>query len=346
MFCFILGFTLALNGGNQYGHVLVLSFSFLAVMYFVLTNNIENETTLKKYFNAIVLIGDIVAGLGILQVAGQYLGLQSNFFRTIQYEVVEVGRPVGTFTDPGWFGIYAMFVFLSILPLLSSQFGWRRIYFSASLFIQIVAILLSFTRAAWIGAILAVIIYSLMPHRTTQKQKTPKKRLFYVLLSIFIILYLGRQLSPNTFVSFKNRIAGVDAASSIKSRIILTQITFEGVRNKLLFGHGIGSWESELLSDKVRMGPNMFISVMYDAGLLGLVSLLWLLIGLLVPLITEAWHPKNGLLAPYTRGILLGILGILVSFQFSSGYNNEWFWVAIALGGGTTKLFKKVVPNG
>lgn len=346
MFCFILGFTLAHNGGNKYGYVLILSFSFLAVMYFVITNNIENKTTLIKYFSAIILIGDIIAGLGLLQVAGQYLGLQSNVFHTVHYTIVEVGRPMGTFTDPGWFGIYTMFIFLLILPLLSSHSGWRRIYFWASLFIQIVAIFLSFARAAWVGAILAVIIYSLMPNRTTHKQKTSKKRLLYVLFSIFIILFLWRQFSSNTFVSIINRMTGVDLDNSIKSRIFLTQITLEAVRQKIIFGHGIGSWESELLSDKVRMGPNMFISIMYDAGLLGLVSLLWLLIALLSPLITEAWHPKNGLLAPYTRGILLGILGILISFQFTSGYNYEWFWVVIALGGGTVKLFKNVVTNG
>jgi O-antigen ligase len=340
VFWLVLAVTLQINGGNRFGYVLLLVFGYMAVMYFVLVNILRDERTVRVAVDLLVLIGDVVAGVGFLQVAGQYLGLQGEFFRAIHFDVIEFGRPMGTFTDPGWFGIYTMFVFLLLLSLVSNQSGWRRSFFSASLVIQIVAIILSSARAAWVGALVGIFIFILM--QRGHKRRSSIRTALYLLFSIFIIVFVWGQLSPNTFGSFVERLIGVDVQSSAQSRILVTQMTLDALDQKLLFGYGLGSWENPLLDEKVRMGPTMVISLIHDAGIMGLVSWVWLLITLFTPLIVNAWHTKITSISPYNDGILLGLLGIFISFQFSSGYNYEWFWVAIAFGGAVAEVSKKL----
>lgn len=335
-----LAVTLLINGGNRFGSIMLVIYGILALEYFVLVNVLQDQWTLKKAIYTLVMIGDVVAVTGFLQVANYYLGLQVDFLRGVHYMIVEWGRPMGTFTDPGLYGMYAMFVFLLLLPLLSSQNQRRRSFFVVSLIIQIVAIFLSFARVAWIGALVGLLIFTL-----TQRgfgRKSSVRTMLYVLFFISIVLFVWGRLSSQTFTEFVDRMMGIDREGSFLVRVQLSAITLDKIVQKPIFGYGIGSWGSPLLDERVLMGPNMFISIMYDAGIFGLVSLLWLLIALLKPLITNAWRPKVASISPSNNGIFLGLSGMLISFLATAAYNYNWFWVILALGVSVARVSKEL----
>ena len=150
------GFVSALAASNKGSSLkqAIVAASFVA-LYFLVRLYIQSLDDLKRITPFFLSSGCVVAVYAIWQNARFAFGKTS-------FEVM-AGRPNGTFTEPDWLGIYLVFLFSIILTIIyyqNKKNKSNRILLVTSYLLLItilVALILTVSRSAWLGALLIVL---------------------------------------------------------------------------------------------------------------------------------------------------------------------------------------------
>lgn len=151
--------------------------SFIA-LYYLIRNFVRSKDDFVK--TAFFFLGSflVVTGYGFYQVFADKFGWRS-------FEVM-FGRPNSTFAEPDWLGIFLCFalaVFLALIfyflrtkqkMLISKKY--ILFFLDILIFLDIVLIILTLSRSAWIGATAIIVLYLLIILAGSQKGATQKIR--------------------------------------------------------------------------------------------------------------------------------------------------------------------------
>ncbi len=159
------------RGGGFLNFFLLILFSYF--LFFVL-----NKENWKTVWNIIFFTGVVATFIAFLQWQELFDGLI----------VAQTRRPYASFGNPTIFGTYlSILVFPLTAFLLKEKDKTKRIFYSASLFIIIFGVLLTYTRAAILGIIVGAVYFMLFLPR--------KEKVFRFLkvgfLSFFLVSSLG-----------------------------------------------------------------------------------------------------------------------------------------------------------
>ncbi len=168
----------------------------------------------------------------------------------------EVLRPYATFPHPNVLG-----GFLAILlPLMMGQWKQRKIFFSIAISLGIIAIVLTFSRSAWIVAIVGVSIIAL-------------KKIFFIplLMTVAVIIFF-------IIGSFGFQ----DESVVVRQQLNTSAITMFG--QSPIIGKGLGNFLVNLpqtLSSRqiyfLQPVHNMYLLILAEAGIVGFAIFLWIL---------------------------------------------------------------------
>lgn len=256
---------------------------------------------------------------------------------------IDVKRPPGTLGQPSYLGAYLALA-LPIALVISSTSTRRlnRIIYALSSTMIGIALILTYTRGAWLGAIAAVFIIALYAVLRRGQYRT---KLLVHIACILPIILLAVVLSGSPDIINERVSSALGLKGSIVQRLGIWDSTLSLIKERSLIGWGIETFEDihprvETLSlVKLEGGPiradrphNQILYIVYSMGIIGLLAYLWLLITVFLTGF-RSLKSLDGKESFLLIGILGALLGCIISeqFLFSVAAVTPIFWILVGL---------------
>jgi O-antigen ligase len=243
---------------------------WLLLIFFLMANNLEGEEKIKKLFGILVSVSTLVALYAIWQ---HYTGLDLYRGRTLEPRG-SVFMSLGLFDHHLTFGGYYMLVFLLswVFLLGGRRWGWARVIDFASPIIIGLALVFSYARSAWLGAVSGVFTLGLF-----------RGRKFAILLvaGLILLCLLVYVIEPTSWDRIREISLSKDKPESTRIRLWLTSINM--IKHNPIWGIGPGNFSR--LFDQYKVAGfydttchphNDFLNVTVNSGILGLLAYFWI----------------------------------------------------------------------
>jgi putative inorganic carbon (hco3(-)) transporter len=303
-------------------HTLMLAF------YFVLTRTIN--TRYKLYLLIVLLI--ISASLASLYGVYQYFGGSATteaWVDTTMFEDIQ-SRAGSTFRNPNILGEYL----IMMIPLALSLLWYRKkfIYkgiFAAMLGLMGICMVLTFSRGAWLGLIVALVGFSVVRD----------KRLFALfIIGLFIMPFVLPPSVIHRFTSIGNL---SDTSSSYRMSILLGSLRM--AQDYWITGIGLGSQAFKAIYPKYSLAAayahhshNIYIQVILEMGVAGALVFMSMILVFIRATLARQSKAKDAFLSTVMLAACAGIIGCLVQGLVENIWYNyrvlQTFWVVIAVG--------------
>ena len=148
----------------------LLSFVNYAVIYFLVLQLADHSLRVRRLAQSLFWSSMLVAGFGLLQ----YLGVTFSGWVPVGFEA---NRAFSTYGNPNFLGGFLIFsVAIALgLALLEQRRLWRLLYW-AGFGLNGLALVATFTRGAWIGGVVSLVLLSVIAWR----QRTAMRRIDWV----------------------------------------------------------------------------------------------------------------------------------------------------------------------
>lgn len=322
--------------------LIILSlWAFMFLLYATLRRLVTIEIR-ENIYNVILFSSCLVCLFGLYQFIGDSFGLNlglTGLRAAYSKEILGFPRIQSVALEPLYFANF-LFVpfFLSIIRYIKSK-GFFTLYFWTSVLI-LVSIILTVSRGAYIalGASFIVFFIYLILNRRRENYggKLMGSFLIIVLSAVisFGLLYkLNGKEASNNFVDH-SVVENVQADGSAFDRIGTYKLAFEKFKTNPIFGTGAGSFGvlTKSAEDKIGYGTvnNEYLEILSENGLIGLALFLSFLIAYMLEYKKRLENTDSKTKLMFV-GIMLGILAILIQYNFFSTLYIIYFWVFLAL---------------
>ncbi len=293
-------------------------------IYFVSSDLLKKKATSFETLTSIIIItGVIIAIAGFIQLAifPDFASMTSEGWDPHQ------GRLLSTFFDPNFTGAYLVLILSLLLPKLIS--GNLKLMLVAAACIIIIALLLTFSRSAWLMFATVIGIISLFKSR----------QLFLLALIIAFCAYF---FVPRV----QTRIAGgVDPDDSAQARIVNWKQSLEIITDKRNWLTGVGfntyryaqarygffTWKDPYGGKAGAGADSSLLFVLATTGIFGFAAYLWIYIKLLwknVKSAIVAIQDKTATIDANNLALLAAAGGLLIE----SNFINSLFYTPIMIG--------------
>jgi O-antigen ligase/Flp pilus assembly protein TadD len=341
---------------NIYNSILAIPL-FIAgpILFFIITNSIKKEKTIKKLLLLIISVATCMGTYGILQ----YLGIDFEFWG---------GNLAGRRQIFGLFGNVNYFAEYMILPLsltigliLSKEKVFNRFFLLLILVIMSTALFLTFTRGSYLAIALSIPVILFLYYRSssndTNKQYYKKIILYFLLLVIIALaaIYVPHPLNKkNTPLGkLRNRVTieSLTSGSSILRRVATWKFTWMMVEDYPLLGSGLGTYNYHTLKyqaeffakdnnrdiyphGRAAQAHNEYLQLWSELGIIGLLVFLWIVVSYYHYILKYLQLMKNKEKA-ITIGLAAGVTAVLVDaifgFPLQLAASLSLFWMFLGL---------------
>ena len=220
--------------GAQGRHEGLVTFVAYALVYFLALQLVADENRVLRLAQVLFWSSIIVALYGLLQYTG-VVPLPDD----LPWD--ETNRAFATYGNPNLLGGFLVFsVAVSMgLALQERRPLWRSVYW-AGFGLSGLALLVTFTRGAWIGGAASLMLLGIMAWR----QRTKMSRLDWLPAGVFgaagIALVVRSLSSPGEVTNFARRIASIFqfGSGSGQTRTEIWQAAVSAIKERPLFGWG------------------------------------------------------------------------------------------------------------
>lgn len=221
---------------------------------------------------------------------------------TKQYITID-DRVSGPFDSANYFAIYLApaLIFSSvrfIQTFLVSNFNpagrrWnifeRRIYVGIVVAIIFMALVLSQSYGGLLGVFIVLLTYILF-ERFRAKAKLIKKFFNKILIAILLVIIIGGGMAASINIEKFQNLTRFDEHTSVATRLEIWQVGAQLIIENPIFGIGLGQYQEnyneraeEILGkdpfEETRLhSHNVFMETWLNAGILGLVSFVWIIV--------------------------------------------------------------------
>ena len=315
---------------------------FLVFGYFLVVNLMRTEEWIKRCILALVSSGTVVAIIGILQYI---LGLSPFDWMDEKLFSDISGRTTSLFENPNVLAVYLvailMFVFCSFMLCKEKNV---KLLVGFSIFAIIACLILTWSRGAWLAAIVGALIFAFINSRKTLR---------YVFLAAGVLpvaIYLIPNNIVNRFLSIVNL-----TDSSISYRVYTWKGSLKLIKDYFWSGVGYGTEAfSEAYSNYAYMGMetaehshNLFLQIMISMGVCGVVVFSIILLFFFQKNIEYLKAPSNDSSFVLTSAGAASIICFLVMGMFDYVWYNYrmffLFWIVLALSIATIRVGKSEI---
>lgn len=325
------------------------------VMAVIIATTLSSETGFRKAYSALTLGGAIAASLVIAEfVAPENV---SKFFQQQIFIEGEVVRVTGPFRDPNYCALtLIVLACFSFYSALTSRKQWRRTLLSLGVVVQVIAVLLTFSRA---GYITLALVGSTVLWR--ERFRLPFWKVALVATTGLVLLAtVGEAVidliaaRTRTVVEFAQLLGKEPAQArqvdlSLWYRFQLLQAGVKMAFNRFPIGVGWENFRYQVTqySDEVRQqgAHNTYIAVAAELGLPGLIALIWLLWALWRTTGTLC-KTAQGRFGLYVRGTRYGLLAVLIGGLFLTVLHEAVVWALIGLIMAQNRITFKLMKGG
>ncbi len=337
----VIGLAASLLHAPNTGNSLVLWFKLVLMLatYVVTVNLVRGRG--QTAVSVQLLVGGAVAAFGLLALA---LWTVSHVNLGVHLKPEGTIAAMGTQWESNVFGSYmAALVVLAGVIVVAPLARRLRLSAGLALLVGIPALAASLTRAAWLGAVVAlgmgIAVWAV---------RRPRLALRVVAGLLLVVLPLAAVVFLSDVRTTLPTVAVVDGSTLFDRLLSLASLEQDGnvwVRLQIYrhvlqvwqehpwIGWGIGAYGQAYLYPNQNLSawiPNLFLHVLYDSGLFGLV---FLIAGLGVALWRgfRAWLHRAGAGRFLAGGLLLAVIALLVAFQATEASWLAYFWVFLGL---------------
>lgn len=344
------GFISLKNAPNKNDAYIILAVELISIfIYFLVIQMLRDRRLIKASLLAVLLSGNFVALFSIYQVIAYNLGLPSQVIQTGEFFW---GRPVGTFYESNYLGAYSLSIVLIIIGLLlSAQKEISRTYLGVSLILQLLTLLLSMTRGAWLGLFFGFFLLYLVL-RLVEKKKRGFRfanlavvTLFIFLIPSLLVYFFAPSFSERTWDRFSSyQSLNFESTSYSPEAVRWRKMVgaLESIKRQPLIGFGPGQagmisgeqrwYQPEI--DYLRRGAgsaNFFLGVVFQRGLLGLLLFMPVLIIFFNKTFQALKSMPDGFLKTVLRSIFVGFCGVFFTFMFTDNHLLAFFWAYLGI---------------
>ena len=259
------------------GQLLLLGYLTLTYTYLY-----DRENGVVKAIKALIAVGVFSAGLSFLQIVAYFGGVHIGVSHA---DTVGFPRAESIFTETDWHAMYMGYVTL-LLIICGKHLFRQRLHFQLALSATLLSLLLSFGRAATLGFQMRFGIF-LLARRRFGMIAAGAVVVFLLMMSI----QLKAPFIPESLVTRFNVVSNLEDSSmdsgALNSRLFALEMAWDFVQKEPLWGNGAGS--IQLLVDSMELreqyadggkmnagrgGTNLFLTTLFDSGVIGLLVLL------------------------------------------------------------------------
>ena len=328
LFIILLSFSLMISSTIEVsfgGYIIFLSY---IILYFI-TINLINQ---KKEFHSFIKIFFITSFLVSIYVLIQYYGLDPYFS--------ELGQITSTIGQKNWVSNYLAIIFPVIFSyfLLQKERKNKLIYYLL-LSILYATLMICQSRGIWISIFLTTIlaIYIIFKFKLVNIFKGNKKWLITLLFTFLIITVIystDNPLNRSALTVPRRAISTFDEKDpSINTRFLIWKTTLEMIRDRPIFGSGIGTfkmnyldYQAEFLKDnpyyvkysgKAGEAHNEYMQMWAEIGIIGLgifIGIILMFYSLIIDYFKKNDNDKEKIIV---FGLILGITCFLIHCLFT-----------------------------
>jgi len=324
-----------------------LNFIPYIILFFITLNFIKSEKELNSLIKVLFVTSLIVSLYTIIQ----YYGLDPYYGY--------LGKLTSTIGQKNWISNYLAMIFpIGFSYFLLEDNKKLKLYSFMFLSILYTTLLICQSRGIWISIVITLIFAFIIIYRYKLGSifKNNKKWLI-VLLIVFLVITViystENPLNKSRLTVAERALSTLEVSTdpSINTRFLMWKVSFEMLKDKPIFGLGIGTfkyhyldYQADYLIDhpnyiknavKAAEAHNEYLQIAAEMGLIGLISFLSIIFTFyyIVYQYFEKEHDKNKLLIIF--GILMGVSCYLVhclfTFPFHVPVLGATFFILIGL---------------
>ncbi|MEP6729984.1 MAG: O-antigen ligase family protein [bacterium] len=326
------------------------------IIYVLVVNFLDTREELERFFER-CLWGALIAsciGVGafLLSIVGLGIGGAEVSASAAQLLTRPYGA-YGTMVEPNIFGSFMgsmlvlAVVLLAVSPrVASSSLSLRLLRWTTAL--CAVGLVLSFTRTAWLGSMIALVCAALFSRRSLGVRAT--RILAAPLIGVVIVVVL--LFLPGiggTFLRFKlGNLVNIESPTAVL-RLMTYALALEQTLRHPIIGLGTFSFAPLLAegNDFARFEGwrglwigNYLLLALHDTGVIGLalwLGMIWTIISRGVRAMRDA-SEEQPVLAARTLGLIAAIVCLLVAYLATTGFSLGYPWMLIGLLGAHVRL--------
>jgi O-antigen ligase/tetratricopeptide (TPR) repeat protein len=303
---------------------------FLAgpLLYFVITNSINDERQINRILNVLLIIGTLFGIYGIFQ----YNGIDFSFW------IRNIGRQqvFGLFGNANYFAEYLIVPLpIAVSLFFASRNKFKKILLLIAILAMGASLIVTFARGSYLsfGVSLIFMFFLFLISRGKNFIKNNKKIFIIILVVIIITTFLFVVPTPlnksGTVISkIKSRISVTQFAQdySIKRRITIWKFTGMMIKDHPLLGSGIGTYKYNTLRYQAEFfaqgenrslyphgfadkAHNEYLQLWAELGIIGLGIFIWLIISYFRFGLKILRKIKD----EYRQGIIIGLMGAIIA---------------------------------
>jgi hypothetical protein len=285
---------------------------------------------------AILIISTIVAALGIIQYF-----LHSDFLTHFGYSIQRGARPtftidtnnsliriMSTLREPNALGAYLILpASLLAAGLLRTKDKNKQMLLGGMLGLHLLAILLTYSRSAWLGVVVAVAI---IVWRQSRSQITAVIQRFWLVAAAVVVLMTAGLFALRNTTFFQQYVIhsnpteqAVDLDSNDYHKLLVEQ-GLKGIRQEPL-GHGPGTAGLASIQNPKggQLTENYYVQIGYEVGVLGLL----LFIGLNVWMYIRIWRRRDYIAAALCASFWAYVLANMLLHTWSNEAVAAQWWI-------------------
>jgi|LDZT01.1.fsa_nt_gi O-antigen ligase/Tfp pilus assembly protein PilF len=298
------------------------------VLFFLIINIVDKEKHFKQHILLLIFTSTFIA----LYIILHYYGII-----TYLHDFGPIISPIG---QKNWTSNYISLIFfiLFVFFLLENNMNKKLLYF-VCLLVQYTALMICQSRGIWISIFLSIIfgIFIIYKYKLAEifKQNFKWLSILFIVLVIITSIYSTENPFNKSRVTVAQRALSTfdKEDTSINRRLLIYKVTLEMIKDRPIFGSGIGSFKYNFLdyqADYVKRNPiyikntqkstevhNEYLQIFSETGLIGLLSFLSIFILFLYKALNYFIKKKDNKKRLVLLGLFLGITCFLLHSLFS-----------------------------
>lgn len=308
------------------------------MLFCIIVNNLE-ERDIPIISNLIILASLFAAVYGIIQ----YFGIR--IFHNVP--VAKGQRIWSSFGNATYFATFlAVGIPFTWAKVIQTERRDIQIIFGAISGILFFSLLLTLTRAAWLGLLAAGVVFAYLLNKFGRGKR--KFRSFLTILFLYVCIFSVTSVSVNSREGSSNLSPVIKRVHSftdktdlgIRGRLAMWRTASKMVKDRPILGSGLDSFyllfpsyrdlrSSKALGNNINAAytHNEFIQIAVTAGLIGLGIYIWLWSSLFhaARKVTKEYSKRRDVLMPFVlAGIVIFIQNL---FAFNPITTSVYFWV-------------------
>jgi putative inorganic carbon (HCO3(-)) transporter len=284
---------------------------WLVLTYFLVSFAVESSLRLQRILKMLALAAAVVAIYGIVQ---HFTGVDYIKHKTV-HTWDGTYKAMGLLGHHITFGIFYSWVFsvsLAFLVFIGKDLR-SRLLWTAVTCLCALAVLYSYSRAAWIGCFASLTAIAVLK----------RFRLGYLVLVVIVVVAVAVAFEPGAVRRAVGFTGGEPASKGDATRVLLLRTSLRMIESYPVFGIGPGTFTAEFNNFKVPgeysttcHAHNDYVSYAVHTGITGLAILIILLVAALAGAVRLYWLTTDRIVRTCLLAMVAGLTAILASGLF------------------------------